>query len=766
MTSATNWCVNVSSDDPAIANYVFSQGNCTTNASNVAYLASFTAKRATNHITGFVKDTANSPLSGISANGNANIGGTNYQAGAQSDSTGFFSMAVANGTWMLNLDCDSNKGVTSSGYCCPNNQTVTISGADAATNFTVIAQTGVAITAPSQLPDAGVGVFYSFQFTNLGCLSPFTWTSCSPPPPSLSLDPSGNLSGIPAAAGSNYFCVQVMDSASHTATSNFTLIVRRLQITTPSLFNGAVAAGYTNQFVADYGQPPYTWSFNSGSLPASVNFSSAGVLTGIPSASGTFNFNVGVTDANLAGTNRSYSLLINPRPSAPPFRWAVKAGGSADDQAYGLAVDSAGNAYITGHFYSTNATFGAFTLTNKGSADTFIAKYNNAGNVLWARSAGGAGNDQGTRLALDTNGNCYVTGLFGSPTITFGSFTLTNVATDGSWDLLLVKYDSNGNVVWAKSAGGPGFDAGNSVAVDTTGNVFVTGYFDGTNVNVGGTILTNNGPAGTSDLFLAKYNSAGALQWVRSAGGNSDDFAFVGVDAATNSYITGFFVSPTISFGGVTLTNTSLDGSEDMFVAKYNSAGNLLWARRAVGDSANDGRGIAVDAAGNCYIAGHFFSDSITFGNVTLMNAGGADIFVVKYDPAGNVLWAKRAGGSKSDQGIKPVLDSAGNLYVAGHFKSSNAGFDATTLASGGNFDVFLALIDGVGPPLNIQLAGAQALLTWPTNRPGYQLESESALASPGAWSAVTNPVAIVGNQYTVTNNLSDATKSYRLRSQ
>jgi|SRR6266446_4861406 len=133
---------------------------------------------------------------------------------------------------------------------------------------------------------------------------------------------------------------------------------------------------------------------------------------------------------------------------------------------------------------------------------------------------------------------------------------------------------------------------------------------------------------------------------------------------------------------------------------------------------------------------------------------------------ARNVLWAKRAGGTKGDQGIKPALDSAGNLYVTGHFKSSDAAFDTTTLASSGNFDVFLALIDGGGPQLAITRSGAQAIFSWPTNRPGYQLESESTLTNPPAWSAVTNPVGVAGSQFTVTNSFSGATKFYRLRSQ
>jgi hypothetical protein len=846
---SNSWQVQVSSDSNiAFTNYNFSQPaldqNGGTNLScGQALQVNFGAQPATNHITGWVRDGSRNPLANIQVTAYSGpINGSVYQAQGLTDGSGNYSLNVAAGNWTVNLCCGCTGGCDnclSTAYQCPGPQNLSNLGgsSNGVANFTAILCPALSIATPSTLPGAGLNVPYSFQFTNSGCSSPFTWSACSALPAGLNLNTSGNLAGTPTVAGSNYFCVQVMDNTSATTNSSFTLFVNRLTITTPSLFNGAAGAGYTNQLSADFGQPPYTWMFKSGSLPGGMGFSSAGVLSGIPTATGIFNFSVGVSDANLASTNKSFSLLINPKASAPPFRWAVKAGGTSEDQAFGLGVDGSGNAYLAGNFYSSPANFGGISLINKGSADAFVAKFSNAGSViwaksfgaegddeafslacdtsgnsyvcgwftstnidfgtgpltnaapgtnnlfvakfassgasLWARSFGGVSGDQATRLSVDSSGNCYVTGLFGSTNINFGGIILTNAGAAGTWDVFLVKLSPNGVVVWAKSAGGTDYDLGSATAVDTSGNVYLVGQFASTNFNLGGILLTNSAPgAGTSDIFLAKFSSAGALLWVKQAGSSGDDVAVVGVDGGGNSYIAGFFLGSVFTFPGTStsLTNTSIDGSEDFFVAKYNSVGALQWARQAVGDSYDDGRGIAVDAAGNCYIAGQFGSDSITFGNATLMNYGGtggpADIFVVKYDPTGNVLWAKRAGGSKGDVGIKPALDPAGNLYLAGHFKSANAAFDSTTLASSGNWDVFVAMIDGSGPTLNIKLSGAQALLQWPTNRPGYILESEPALTNPPAWSTVTNPVGIVADQNTVTNSLSGAAKFYRLRSQ
>ena len=172
------------------------------------------------------------------------------------------------------------------------------------------------------------------------------------------------------------------------------------------------------------------------------------------------------------------TLILNLPSSlhaqAPGFRWAKKGAGTADEVGNGVAVDGGGNNYVVGYFKSASVTFGATVLTTTGGADLFLAKYNFAGTLLWAKKAGGTADDFGNGVALDGAGNIYVTGYFLSTNATFGGTVLTNT---GSADIFVAKYDSAGTLLWAKKAGGNGYDAANGIDVDAAGNSYVTGFF-------------------------------------------------------------------------------------------------------------------------------------------------------------------------------------------------------------------------------------------------------------------------------------------------
>jgi hypothetical protein len=368
--------------------------------------------------------------------------------------------------------------------------------------------------------------------------------------------------------------------------------------------------------------------------------------------------------------------------------WAKSAGGTEDDRGYSVATDANGNCFVTGFFYSSSITFGSYTLTNAGGSDIFLVKYDASGNVLWAKSAGGTEDDRGYSVATDASGNCYVTGSFHSSSITFGSYTLTNA---GYLDMFLVKYDANGNVIWAKSAGGTGDDDGNSVATDANGNCFVTGSFDSPSITFGSYTLTNAN-AGNMDMFLVKYDANGNVLWAKSAGGTDDDEGnSVATDANGNCFVTGGFWSLSITFGSYTLTNANAVNM-DMFLVKYDANGNVIWAKSAGGTDDDEGNSVATDANGNCFVTGSFESSSITFGSYTLTNAGNNDIFLVKYDASGNVIWAKSAGGTDNDWGNSVATDASGNCYVTGGFGSSSITFGSYTLTNASaDADIFLA---------------------------------------------------------------------------
>lgn len=388
------------------------------------------------------------------------------------------------------------------------------------------------------------------------------------------------------------------------------------------------------------------------------------------------------------------ALNVKINAQAPDFAWAKRAGGTEADAASRITADASGNSYVTGIFRGS-ASFDTITLTSSGSTDIFIAKYDASGKVLWAKQAGGPDIDAGKNIAVDISGNSYVTGEFRG-TSTFGSTILTS---SGNYDTFIAKYDSSGNLVWVRQSGGTADEMGRGIIVGSSGDCYITGYFDGS-ASFGTTTLTSTG---SFDIFVAKYDAAGKFQWANRAGSSAEDFGRnIAVDGSGNSYITGTFKG-VANFGSATLTS---NGAEDMFIAKYDALGNLLWAKSAGGTNKDAANGIDVDASGNSSIAGEF-QGTATFGSNTITSTGSLpDIFIARYDPSGTALWAKRAGGSSNDFGRNIAVDSSGNSYMAGEFEGS-ASFGITTLTSAGGVDVFVAKYDASGNVIWAKRAGS-----------------------------------------------------------
>lgn len=353
---------------------------------------------------------------------------------------------------------------------------------------------------------------------------------------------------------------------------------------------------------------------------------------------------------------------------AQQWDWAKGGGGTTYDKANSLSTDTAGNVFVTGSFRSPIITFGTTILTNTNTSgntdDIFIAKYDANGNVLWAKRAGGVG--RGSSVSADAGGNVFVTG-------------------ESNGNVFISKYDANGNVLWAKSASGTNECAGFSVSADPSGNVFVTGFFSGSTIIFGTTTLTNS--VGYN-VFLAKYDANGNLLWAKSPSetyynyGNS-----VTADASGNVIVTGQFNGPSITFGTSTLSNATA-GTDDLFIAKYDAQGNVLWANRAGGGSYDVGYSISADKFGNTFVTGSFYSATITFGSITLTNPNtngyNKQFFIAKYDANGNALWAKSKVGTSEDAGYSVCTDEIGNAFVTGYFSPSYSTiiFDSITLTA------------------------------------------------------------------------------------
>jgi Tfp pilus assembly protein PilZ len=242
---------------------------------------------------------------------------------------------------------------------------------------------------------------------------------------------------------------------------------------------------------------------------------------------------------------------------------------------------------------------------------------------------------------------------------------------------------------WARSAGGSSDDVANATAVDAAGNVYVSGTFSDI-ADFGNTTLTSYGDF---DIFLAKYSIAGNLVWVRQMGGASRDHGYgVAVDASGHVYQTGVFQA-TAAFGDTTLTS---HGDFDVFVAKCDSEGNLLWITQAGGSTWSFGLGIAADGTGNGYVTG-FFTGATDFSGTTLVRRGERDIYLAKYNNVGELLWVKQGGGDYWDQGHGLAVDQQDNIYVTGLFWNTatfDSGVSLTSKSSRGQASILPISLD------------------------------------------------------------------------
>jgi hypothetical protein len=383
------------------------------------------------------------------------------------------------------------------------------------------------------------------------------------------------------------------------------------------------------------------------------------------------------------------------------WEWGKSATGSGSGEGLAVTSDLNGNSYITGSFDSPTLTFGAFTLSHVGTySNLFIAKYDVFGNVIWAKSAGiggsASGGDLGLSLSNDIYGNIYLSGIYKSSSITFGGNTLVN-PTGGGPAAFIVRYDSLGNVHWAKSISGSIGADGWSSKADNLGNVYLTGDFSSPTISFGTYTLTNASST-SNDYFIVKYDSLGVVKWAKRAGGGSGEQGkSVAADKNGNVYVTGSFSSPSILFGTTTLIRNPSVGS-DIFIVKYDSDGTVIWAKSAGGNDMDYPNSILVDNKNEIYLTGGFRSSTISFDGYVLSNSGSGNIFISKYDALGNVVWAKTAvngGGS----GYSLCQDASGSIFIGGSFVSPSITFDSTTInVPVGSYDpMFILKVDPTG---------------------------------------------------------------------
>lgn len=408
--------------------------------------------------------------------------------------------------------------------------------------------------------------------------------------------------------------------------------------------------------------------------------------------------------------------------------WVMGRFGMGSGEANSVAIDNNGNIFLSGYFSLTNSnelSFGPYNLynNNRNIEDAFIAKYDQYGNIQWARQTICSGavslNPEGFRTSLDKMGNAYLMANF-SDSMKVPPYLLNTPSYNSV--MYLAKYDPNGNVVWARQSYVPVIDtggaAGNYICTGVNGDSYITGLFAPISIFGKDTIRGNlNGNA-----FLVKYDANGNEKWVKATWTKSNACGAQGegasLDRYGNVYITGSFTD-TVAFGTDTLKGAYQNGrgADDFFIAKYDSIGNMKWIRRDKLPSVfcyGLGQGVTCDQGGNVYVIGNFM-DTLILDKDTLISScytifnhdlNHTNFFIAKYDSTGNLKWAIQDNTpvkyGTSAWGISS--DTMGHIYV-----SANVGVRDTCTVAIGNATVKTKIGAGSDAPgilLKLDTAG------------------------------------------------------------
>ncbi|MBP6973896.1 MAG: SBBP repeat-containing protein, partial [Syntrophorhabdus sp.] len=355
-------------------------------------------------------------------------------------------------------------------------------------------------------------------------------------------------------------------------------------------------------------------------------------------------------------------IVVLKLDSSGTLLWHTFHGSNGDDEGYGIAVDNDGNIYVTGY---SSATWGAPINPHSGWSDIVVLKLNSSGALLWHTFHGSSSNDDGQGIAVDKDGNVYVTGV---STAAWG----TPIAPhSGAHDIVVLKLDSTGTRLWNTFYGSNNTDIGSGIAVDKDGNVYVTGYSYAT----WGSPITPH--SGGWDIAVLKLDSSGTRLWHTFHGSNEYDYGYgIAVDNDGNVYVTG----TSIAAWGTPITPHS--GLTDMVVLKLGSSGTLLWHTFYGSNEEDYGSGIAVDNDGNVYVTG---ISTAAWGTPMNPHSGNYDIAVLKLNSSGNLLWHTFYGSDGYDYGQGIAVDKDGNVYVTGR---SYAAWGTPMNPHNGSYDI------------------------------------------------------------------------------
>ena len=366
---------------------------------------------------------------------------------------------------------------------------------------------------------------------------------------------------------------------------------------------------------------------------------------------------------------------------APFYMWAKALSGNVEEIQRGVAVDNAGNVFITGVFFGTvdfdpGPGITSITPSPYGS-NAYIAKYDINGIFLWAKNIAINTSYGNNSITIDNNSDIYITGYFSGAAVDFdpGAGTANLASASGSNDIYIAKYDNSGNYLWAKAIGSIADDRGNEILINNAGNILLTGNFNNMvdfDPGAGTAFLTS---VWSQDIFFASYDASGNYLWAKGIGGlGVEDVRDIAVDKNDNIFLTGNFAGTADFDPDAGYTGLISAGIGDIFIAKYDPSGNYLWAKQMGSTGIDCGTAISIDTSGSIIATGTF-NNTVDFdpgaGTVNLIGALGASSYLEKFDSNGNYIWVKALPLNTSN--IDVLVDYCNNIYISGSYLSGGA---------------------------------------------------------------------------------------------
>jgi hypothetical protein len=344
--------------------------------------------------------------------------------------------------------------------------------------------------------------------------------------------------------------------------------------------------------------------------------------------------------------------------------WVRGFGGSKTDRAYGVITDAAGNAYVTGHFESTDAMANGEKLPNAGNFDAFTAKFTPDGKLLWVRVKGGEGSDYGHGIAIDSKGHVVITGAIG------GQFFCT-------------KYDAEGREIWHRAPSGKVSGSGHGIAMDGKDHIYLGGSASG--MGAFGKIVIESK---TSAALVLKLTPEGEGEWVNLIPGTTSAiYHEIACDSQGRVWGAGMFK------GSVKIAGQTFQGGTekdyDGLIVHLDAAGQVQWARHLHGPGTDYCLGVVTDDHGTAFVCGDFNQDTVLAGH-TLTTRGSGDIFLAAFDLKGGLLWVQKAGGKQNDSAYPITFRAPDELTIAGAL-STPATFGSHEVTKSGSSDLYAA---------------------------------------------------------------------------